>query len=552
MSALSSALFSSPNGSPSLIYKFGTSGYRNDSEAGFNESVIRQITGAIADYFISQLQHLGLSDCAATFLVGGDTRQKTKEFAPLVAQLLMDRGFDVALAEGDIPTPVLAYAAAHLQRLGFLNAHGLGAVLMTASHNPWPYGGYNFLTNQGAVAPSDMTKEFEALQASPKNLRLNRVGHLTSLEPYMAYRRHLIERVMIDFPAISAAHLQIFYSPLYATGRKYLPRLLSDEGIELTMIQGEDTPPEAYTGMPNPVAAELLPLIEAVRSASPSAGISLGLANDGDADRFGVVDEAARMIDANEILALVLWHQLTNRIQQRPLHGCVVRSQATSHKLDALAKQAGLEVIQTPVGYKYIAECFIEHEAQGGPPILLGGESSGGLSIDGHIPEKDGLLANLLVLEAVAKSGLPLSRLLEKINASLPQRYAFNEAAIRTPDGQRILEAIRAAWPENKLFGKFVIDMAQSQEEAEKLQNRFGTRDGVKLYFAPDNTSSADGVNAASWILVRASGTEPLLRVYTEGVASSQPEAEAICHAQMDAAIAWLQANFNITSVGSH
>ncbi|MEB3245401.1 MAG: hypothetical protein VKJ06_05380 [Vampirovibrionales bacterium] len=522
-----------------VIYKFGTSGYRNDTDAGFNEAVVRQITGAIADYFIDQLQRLGLGDCAATMLVGGDTREKTIKFAPLVANLLLERGFDVALAEDDIPTPVLAFAASHLDKLGLMHAHSVGAVLLSASHNPWPYGGYNFLTNQGAVAPSAMTQAFEALQANPKALKLNRKGQLKPLEAYMAYRRHLIEQVQINFPSITHAGLQVFYSPLYATGRRYLPPLLADEGVQIHMLQGDADRPQGYTGMPNPVAEELEPLIHAVKGASPAAGSIVGLANDGDADRFGVIDENGQFVHANDVLLLVLWHQLNHRLVDRPLTGTVLRSQATSHKLDALLKQipqTAIEVIQTPVGYKYIAECFIEQEEQGLPEIILGGESSGGLSIGGHIPEKDGILANLLVLEAMAKAKIPLSRLISEINASLPQRYAFHEIAVRTPDGAKILDQAQAF-----ITTALPVDTQSSVAEAEKLQTKFGTRDGLKFY-----------LSNGGWVLLRASGTEPLLRVYSEGTGASSPEAEATCQAQLKTIQDWLTNNFKINAIGTH
>jgi phosphomannomutase len=494
-------------------YAFGTSGYRSDQEEGFNDAVVRQITGAIADYLIARMQAEGE---ARPVLIGGDTREKSKRYIPIIADLLKARGLDVYVAEGDLPTPVLAYAAKHFDKLGLPQKRSAGAILMTASHNPWEYGGYNFLTPDAAVVPSVISKEFERLQQAPENRHLDRpaMGLTTPAEirpfdPYEAYKAHLKEEVRIDYAAIRDANPAIFYDPLYATGRKYFPRLLAEEGISIEAIHTEDERPAGYAGMPEPSGKNLNALAEKLRAAPDGGRLKVGFANDGDSDRFGVLDETGHYLLPNEVLAMVLYH-LTHHRQQT---GVVVRSQATSHILDALATQAGLSVVQTPVGYKYIAEEFIEREEAGHTPVLLGGESSGGLSIGGHIPEKDGLLANLLVAELVALEKKPVSRILKQVYDSVPQKFAFLELAIHTDQGKQLLEHYLAQ--ESGSVAGFAVDTHKTRHEAEKLQQKFSTRDGAKLYLQ-------DG----GWVLVRISGTEPLARIYAETVGATVEEAQ--------------------------
>lgn len=495
------------------IYAFGTSGYRSDQDNGFNEAVVRQITQSISDYLIDEFNRTG---SAHPILIGGDTREKTRRFIPQIAQHLLDNGHDVYQAKTDVPTPVLAYAAKYFNEMGFPHKQSAGCILMTASHNPWAYGGYNFLTPDAAVVPSSGSKKFEILQETPKNLTVDRAKFklapkptLELFDPYPIYKAHLKNGVKINYQLIKDSGLAIFYDPLYATGRSVFPRLLTEEGIGVTSIHDTDQRPTDYQGMPEPVASNLTELSGLVKN-SP-APLKVGFANDGDADRFGVLDEQGRFVQPSDVLALTLYHLLKNRKQS----GVVVRSQATTHLLDALANQAGLEVVQTPVGYKYIAEEFIERDVEKKTPVMLGGESSGGLSIGGHIPEKDGLLANLLIAELVATEQRPLSDILEMLRASLPQQFQFKELAIKTDQGKAILEGFAqlresGGEPDGLQIGGLKVDVAKTRAVAEALQSHFHTKDGVKLYLE-------DG----SWVLVRISGTEPMARVYLETVADT-------------------------------
>ncbi|MEB3286166.1 MAG: hypothetical protein VKJ04_01550 [Vampirovibrionales bacterium] len=513
MSATQSS--ATPANNQKQAYAFGTSGYRSDQESAFNEAVVHQITDAIADYLIQAAENSGEFH---PVLIGGDTREKSRRFIPMISQWLLDKGFDVYQAKSDVPTPVLAYAAKFFNEYDPSIKQTLGCVLMTASHNPWPYGGYNFLTPDAAVVPSSISKQFEKFQLSPLNKSVDRArfglpekASLKTFDPFAIYQAHLRNGLKIDYKAIKESGLELFYDPLYATGRHYFPRLLKEEGIALTVINDADERPADYKGMPEPSAEYLKDLQTLVLKGQGQ--LKLGFANDGDADRFGVLDEKGDFIPPGDVLVLVLHHLIKNRKQT----GVVVRSQASTHLLDALALKAGLKTLQTPVGYKYIAETFIEHEEEGATTVLFGGESSGGLSIGGHIPEKDGLLANLLVAELVATEKMPISKIFERIKASVAQAFVFEELTIKTPENKAILEGFSAFRESGGQFANLPIDLAKTQAEANALKEKFGTMDGVKLYFE-------DG----SWLLVRASGTEPLARVYIEAVASNAEEAEAL------------------------
>jgi phosphomannomutase len=517
------------------IFKFGTSGYRNDQDLEFNEAVIRQITTAISDCLIEEIQQRGE---LLPILVGGDTREKTRRFIPVITEILRENGLEVFKAATDLPSPVLAYAAKYFGELNLGYKQTLGAILMTASHNPWPYGGFNFLTPDAAVMPTHVSKKFEEAQAHPRNLKLDRakLGVTTpaavhEFDPYALYQKHLKVGMAIDYAKIKASGLKIFYDPLYATGRRYLPRLLKDEGIDITVIHDTDQRPDNYTGMPEPTGSNLTELTALIQ-ADASNALKVGLSNDGDADRFGVLDENGRYLNSNEVLSLILYHLLNNRKQK----GVVVRSQATTHLLDALAAQAGLPVIQTPVGYKYIAEEFIDHETEGGMQVLIGGESSGGISVLGHIPEKDGILANLMVAELIAVEGKALSEILKVVQASVPQRYMFRELGVKTERNLEIMKHFQGLQSQGGEIAGLKIDTAQSTAAPNAIESKYGTRDGAKLYLA-------DG----SWLLIRASGTEPIARVYVEGVADTNEAAQAKSDRLLDAITSTLVQDFGVS-----
>jgi phosphomannomutase len=522
---------------PVQTYPFGTSGYRSDTLEGFNPAVVACITASITDYLIEAMHRAGK---ALPVLIGGDTREKTKMALPLIVKQLLACGLDVIEVAGDVPTPVLALLARDAPE-----GPTAGAILMTASHNPWPYGGYNFITPDAAIVSSAVSAQFVKLQQHPKGLVLNRSGLGLSqqpshqvIDPYPLYQHHVQDGLNLNYNRIKQANIALFYDPMYATGRTFFPRLLADHGIALTAIHATEVRPSNYQGMPEPSAEHLTELSALVAQSGRTHPLTMGLANDGDADRFGVMDETGRTLNPNEVLALTLYHLIHHRAPSTA--GVVVRSQATSHRLDAMAEAAGYSILQTPVGYKYIAEVFIAHEHDPSKaPVLLGGESSGGLSIGGHIPEKDGLLANLLMVELVATEQRPLTAILDTINGSLPQQFVFTELALQTPDGKAILAFIQ------QLKGKdidgvsgFTIDAEKTTANAQALLAQFGTQDGVKLYFT----------NGA-WLLVRASGTEPLVRLYLETTGASLVIAQSTALCLQAWVVGQLHDRFTLTGI---
>ncbi len=531
-----------PTASTTQVYKFGTSGYRNDQDEGFNEAVVTQITHAIGDYLIEEIER---RNQFLPVLIGGDTREKTHRFIPVIAKLLQEKGLDVFQAKGDLPSPVLAYAAKYFGALK-LGPNGgyqetLGAILMTASHNPWPYGGYNFLTPDAAVMPTPVSKKFEAYQTNATHKTLDRAKYgitepasIQSFDPYELYKDHLKTGIKINFAKIKESGLQIFYDPLYATGRNYLPRILKEEGIASTVIHDTDERPAGYTGMPDPTGSNLTELSALLKQ--DNAPLKVGMANDGDSDRFGVLDETGCFLNANEVLSLCLYLLVHHRKQK----GVIVRSQATTHLLDALGQESNLKTVQTPVGYKYIAEEFIEHEAKGGEQVLMGGESSGGISIIGHIPEKDGILANLLVCELIAIEGRPLSQILKQVQASVKDQFQFRELGITTEKNQEVLKHFQTLQKEGGTLAGFEIDTVRSLAANDTLEKTYGTRDGAKLFMKGND----------SWALVRASGTEPIARVYVEGVEPTPEKAHTTSQILIDAITDILKTKFEVPESG--
>lgn len=513
-----------PEKAATEIFSFGTAGYR--SIEGFNSESVAQITWAIADYLISEMETSGKF---LPILLGGDTRQKTQEALPVIAKILSARGLDVLVSYGDLPSPVLACAVKYVDQLGLGYSESAGALLLTASHNPWEYGGFNFLTPDAAVAPTEVTKQFLHFQQHPANKTLKRsqfgqseTAKIRFFDAFPLYKNHLEKTLKIDFQHLQSSGIDIFYDALYATGRNYLPRLLQEAGISIHALHSTHQRPAGFSGMPEPSREETHELAALMASDGSSHPLKVGLANDGDADRFGVLDENGRFLSPNDVLALILYHLLKNK----KASGVVVRSQATSHLLDALAQQHQLSVIQTPVGYKYIAETFIEHEIEGKAPVIIGGESSGGLSVIHHVPEKDGILADLLIAELIATEKQPLSHILETLKNSVPLHFSFKELTIKTDKGKEILNYFAEKQQAGGTLGSFKIDVQRSQANAQALETKFGTRDGVKIYFEDQ-----------SWLLVRISGTEPLARLYfevvdTSGALVQQKEADLMTVAQ--------------------
>jgi len=447
----------------------------------FTFANVRLVVQAIARYILdSQKADRGV-------IIGHDARFLAERFAEEAAKVMLANGIKVYMLPEDAPTPVVAYAVTLCQ--------SAGAVMFTASHNPPEYNGIKYIPDYAGPATSDITTNIEsnlgepvAAEAESMDLALARnQGRLEIIDPRQQYFQRMGE--LVDFNAISKSGLKIVCDPMFGSGRHYLPDILKANGCQVEIIRGHRDP--LFGGrLPEPTAAELVPLVDRVRE----SGSHLGLATDGDADRFGVIDGTGAYITPNQVIVLLLAHL----VEHRGYDGAVVRTVATTHLLDRLAGKYGLELIETPVGFKYICEQMRNQ------PVIIGGEESGGLSIGTHIPEKDGVLANLLVAEMQAVRGETPSQILQKIMAEVGAMHS-RRIDLRYPDEKKaslIRELVTA--PPEVIAGRRLA--------------RITDIDGAKLILE-------DG----SWFLVRPSGTEPLLRIYVEG--ESEQEVQEIVDA---------------------
>lgn len=449
--------------------KFGTSGWRGIFCEGFTLDNVRVVTQAIADHLRSEeLADKGL-------VIGYDARFMGQDFAREAAQVLAGAGIKAYLCERDTPTPVIAH---ELLRRGTA-----GAINFTASHNPYYYNGIKFSPAWGGPALPETTGDIEQRanemlgEVVFKDISLERaadLGLFQEVDPREEYFKTLHR--LIDFKAIAASGMKVAVNPLYGSGRDYIDTILEEAGVKIVKINDRLDP---YFGgePPEPAASHIPDFIELVKN---DDSIALGVATDGDADRFGIVDADGSFVEPNYILALLFDYM----IRRKGLRGNAARSVATSALIDAVAEHHGVEVFETPVGFKYIGELISENR------ILIGGEESAGLSIQGHVPEKDGILACLLVAEMVAVEKRTLRELLADLYARVGEIYTRRINLQLSPE----LEAV--------LPGK--LENPPEQIGGRKIQEIIRI-DGNKYLFD-------DG----SWMLFRKSGTEPVVRLYGE------------------------------------
>jgi len=447
---------------------FGTSGWRAVIADEFTFANVRLAVTAIAEHARSRSKTPAL-------IVGHDTRFFSEEFARTAAQVLRAHRVRVLLCDGAAPTPAITHE--------ILRRKTDGAINFTASHNPAEYHGLKFSGPDGGPALPEVTRDIEARVARLNGRRLtysleagasHSPNEFEKIDPSGPYLARLAE--LVNFGAIRQAQLQIVCDPLHGCGAGYLDRVLADQGIQATAIRTERDVLFDGAG-PDVSEQNLAPL----RRTVIERGAQVGLATDGDADRFGVLDADGTWISPNHILALLYDYLVETRDWRMP----VARSVATTHLLDAVARRHGLTVFQTPVGFKYIGELIRRDK------IALGGEESAGLSIRGHVPEKDGILAGLLVAEMIAVRRASLSEQLQALFGRVGAEFWPLRTNLHLPDDVQARTVERLKQDFSKFLGRRV--------------KRSDRTDGLKLEFG-------DG----SWILLRLSGTEPVVRVYTE------------------------------------
>jgi len=440
--------------------KFGTSGWRAVMAEEFTFANARRAVTGIAHYVASQKPN------GARVIVGRDPRFLGETFCSIAAEVLAAHGITPLVIADAAPTPAISYAV--------IREKADGAINFTASHNPPEYNGIKFSTPDGAPALPEATKQIEASipDADPGTPGKSNVKS-QPLDPRETYLARLKE--IVDFPAIQKAGLRVVYDPLWGAARGYPDSLLRDGGVQVATVH--DTRDVLFGGhAPEPDDH----LLEALRVKMRETKAHIGISTDGDADRFGVVDEDGTFLQPNYIIGLLFDYL----VETRGWKNGVAKSVATTNLINALAKYHKVELHETPVGFKYIGELIKQDK------ICIGGEESAGLSIRYHVPEKDGILAGLLCCEAVARRGKSLGdqlkELFVKVGSSYPQRENFR----LTPEVKEKFTGKLKLQP-REFKGRKVADVVRT--------------DGLKLV-----------LDDGSWVCYRLSGTEPVVRVYSE------------------------------------
>jgi phosphomannomutase len=444
---------------------FGTSGWRATLDI-FTERRVRIVAQATADHLDA------VGKAGQTVAIGYDARETSRGFAEAAAQVLAANGYNVLLPERDIPTPLVAYA--------IVDRDLAGGLVISASHNPPSYNGIKFFPEDGAPAMPDVTKDIESRLAEPDPGPESEWGTISEVDFQEPHATHVLDLIEPELEG-----LEVVYDAMHGSGRGVTDRLLEHAGATVTPRRCERDP-EFGGSPPEPSPENLQGLIDAVQE----TGADLGIANDGDADRLAIVTPARGYLDENLYFAATYDYLLDDQ------SGPVVRTVSTTFLIDRVANAHGESVIETPVGFKWVARAMDEHDA------LMGGEESGGFSIRGHIREKDGVLMALLA--AAVESERAYDDRLDELRSEHGAIHQ-DKLSVDCPDSEkeRVIEELEASLPETI---------------ADRTVDEVNPADGIKALLE-------DG----SWVVVRPSGTEPKMRVYAE--AESETRVEALLEA---------------------
>ena len=438
--------------------KFGTDGWRAVLGKDFTKENVIKVSKAVGKYVYDNFGKDKL------IIVGYDPRNMADEFSKISAEVLAELGFEVLYSDKILPTPVLAYNAKHLNAC---------ALMFTASHNPPEYLGIKFIPDYAGPATSDITDEIVSNLDS--NFEKFSKGQVKNYDFSKDYFTHI--ESLINIEKIRALDTNIIFDGLYSASIGYFDKLLDMHKVKFDSIH-MFYDKNFGGGMPEPKPKYMKELIERIKKSQNS----VGFANDGDADRFGVINENGEYVTPNEIISMLLIHLRNNK----GFNGSVIKTVGASLLIDKAAQKLGVEVIETAVGFKHVGEAMRKYNP------IIGGEESGGLSIQGHIPEKDGILANLLILEMMAYYQKSLVELQKELYEFVGCRF-YNDRIDKRLENQSMVKPVIERFKNLSKIGDISI-----------IKKDF--KDGAKLYLE-DNTS---------WILIRPSGTEPLLRIYFE------------------------------------
>jgi phosphomannomutase len=468
--------------------KFGTDGWRGVIAEDYTFENVRRVAGAIASYVLKR------EDPKRGLVIGYDTRFGSRRFAEAAAEVIAGAGIPVKLANDYTPTPALSYAVKHLG--------AAGGVMITSSHNPWNWNGVKFKATYGGSATPAIIAHIEAevrAGAMPQGIP----AKIEEADFKPAYVEAIAR--FADLDEIAKAGFKFAIDCMYGAGRNVLSDIFKQRGIAHVQIRSEVNP--LFPGI-NPEPIE--PHVRALQDTVVKEKCHAGFVTDGDADRIGAAAEDGSFVDSHKIYSVLLQWLLT----RKDWPGDVVRAFNTTRMLDRIAAKHGRKLIECGIGFKFICDLMLDEARQ----ILVGGEESGGIGIQRHLPERDGLLNSLLLANVMADEGKSLGQLVAALQREYgPHYYARRDLTV--PNDVKEAAISRALDSETKALGRYPILRKEDL-------------DGIKLFL---DTPIRDH-GAEAWLLLRKSGTEPLMRIYSE---ASSPE---LVHELLEAAVEFVHA----------
>jgi len=448
--------------------KFGTDGWRARIAEDYTFDNLRRCAQGFANYL------LNLGQAGADLIVGHDKRFAAEHFAAAAAEVMAANGFRVWLTESATPTPVISFSA--------VDKAAAGAINITASHNPPWDCGFKVRDETGGAIPPDGLRQIEASIPDVEGVQRLSLeeglarGSIVKFDPVPNYTAHVSQ--LVDLRPIKDAGFKVLVEPMWGNGSGWFPRLLAGGKTQVFEIHAERNPLFPEMARPEPIP----PNIDVALARTVDMGANVCLIMDGDADRMGIGDEHGTFVNQLQVYALLAYYMLEVRGER----GAIVKTLSTTSMLERLGQLYDVPVYQTGVGFKYIAPKFTETNA------LLGGEESGGYAFRGNVPERDGILGNLYFLDLMVKTGKTPSQLIAELYNKLGASYYYDRVDTRFPGEKR---------PEAKAR----LDAARPKTIAGRQVTGIVTVDGYKYMLGPDN-----------WLLIRFSGTEPIIRVYCE------------------------------------
>jgi phosphomannomutase len=441
--------------------RFGTDGWRAVIGDDFTYANLRRVADAAGRVFAAD--HPG-----GVVIVGHDTRFEAANFAKAAAEVLSAHGLRVKLTDRYLPTPALCWSVKN-------DSDAIGGVMLTASHNPAPYLGFKLRMDDGGASPVEFTNRVEAeLLPEPPAPDADAAGRVEIVDLVGPYLGAL--RGMVDANLIANANLRVAVDPLYGAGQSYLAETLRSFGVEVTELHAERNP--GFGGLhPEPIP----PHIDEVRAYVREHGLDAAFITDGDADRIGASDRNGNFVNPHRIIALVARHL----VEDRGMRGRIVKTLSTSVLVDRVGARLGSEVTTTPVGFKWIYGEMVKGD------VLVGGEESGGIGLPEHVRERDGLLMALLLAEMMGQRRMGLGELVDDL-LELTGPMEYNRIDLKLEPA--VKDAFVAAMPA----------LAPAEVAGFEVRDIIRT-DGIK-FLLPDD----------AWLLLRTSGTEPLVRIYAE------------------------------------